>query len=149
MTVNQRHCSKFYLKCLSNTRILQRHCCCSHLFLKWTYQRQFLVITIGRKVRATEMSCWAVKRIAKNQIPCQNEENSVDDLVIADVDEQSIVQTPFLAFVPGEQIAEVTVQARTKWKIKRHKKRKKALKKREKNYTKNQKVKGNRKSGRS
>ena len=42
-----------------------------------------------------------------------NEENSEDDLVIADVDEQPIIQIPFLTFVPDEQIAEVTVQART------------------------------------
>ena len=99
------------------------------------------------------MSCWAVKRIARNKIPCQDEENNVDDVVIANLDEQSIVQTPFLTFVPDEQIAEVTVQARTKWKIKqkkRHKKRKNTQKKKKKkNYTKNQKVKGNRKSGRS
>jgi len=48
-----------------------------------------------------------VKRIARNKILCQDEENSVDDLVIANLDEQSIVQTPFLTFVPDEQIAEV------------------------------------------
>ena len=54
------------------------------------------------------------ERIAGNKIPCQDEENNVDDLVIANLDEQSIVQTPFLTFVPDEQIAEVTVQARTK-----------------------------------
>ena len=34
-----------------------------------------------------------MKRIARNKIPCQDEENSVDDLVIANLDEQSIVQT--------------------------------------------------------
>ena len=55
-----------------------------------------------------------MKRIARNKIPCQNEENSVNDLVIANLDEQSIVQTPFLTFVSDEQIVEVTVQARTK-----------------------------------
>ena len=55
-----------------------------------------------------------MKRTARNKIPCQDEENSVHDLVIANLDEQSIVQTPFLTFVPDEQIAEVTVQARTK-----------------------------------
>ena len=55
-----------------------------------------------------------MKRIARNKIPCQNEENSVNDLVIVNLDEQSIVQTPFLTFVPDEQIAEVTVQAHTK-----------------------------------
>ena len=54
------------------------------------------------------------ERIAGNEIPCQDEENNVDDLVIANLDEQSIVQTPFLTFVPDEQIAEVTVQAHTK-----------------------------------
>ena len=83
------------------------------------------------------MSCWAVKRTARNKIPCQDEENSVDDLVIANLDEQSIVQTPFLTFVPDEQIAEVTVQARTKWKIKqkkRHKKRKNTQKKKKKEF---------------
>ena len=73
------------------------------------------------------------ERIAGNKIPCQDEENNVDDLVNANLDEQSIVQTPFLTFVPDEQIAEVTVQAHTKWKIKqkkkRHKKRKNAQKK--------------------
>ena len=42
-----------------------------------------------------------------------NEENSVDDLAIADLYEQPIVQIPFLTFVADEQIAEVTVQART------------------------------------
>ena len=81
------------------------------------------------------MSCWAVKRIARNKIPCQDEENSVDDLVIANLDEQSIVQAPFLTFVPNEQIAEVTVQARTKWKMKQkksHKNRRKAQKKKNK-----------------
>ena len=34
-----------------------------------------------------------MKRIARNKIPCQDEENSVDVLVIANRDEQSIVQT--------------------------------------------------------
>ena len=71
----------------------------------------------------------------KVQAACQDEENNVDDLVIANLDEQSIVQTPFLTFVPDEQIAEVTVQAHTKWKIKqkkRHKKRKNAPKKKRK-----------------
>ena len=84
------------------------------------------------------MSCWAVKRIARNKIPCQNEENSVNDLVIANLDEQSIVQTPFLTFVSDEQIVEVTVQARTKWKIKqkkRHKTRKNAQKETKKRIT--------------
>ena len=42
-----------------------------------------------------------------------NEENSEDDLAIADLYEQPIVQMPFLTFVPDEQIAEVTVEART------------------------------------
>ena len=42
-----------------------------------------------------------------------NEENNVDDLAIADLYEQPIVQMPFLTFVADEQIAEVTVQART------------------------------------
>ena len=46
------------------------------------------------------------------KIPCQDKENSVDDLVIANLDEQSIVQTPFLTFVPDKQIAEVRVKAR-------------------------------------
>ena len=82
------------------------------------------------------MSCWAVKRIARNKIPCQDEENNVDDVVIANLDEQSIVQTPFLTFVPDEQIAEVTVQAHTKWKIKQKKtpqeEKKRAKKKRKK-----------------
>ena len=76
------------------------------------------------------------ERIAGNKIPCQDEENNVDDLVIANLDEQSIVQTPFLTFVPDEQIAEVTVQARTKWKIKQKKtpqeEKKRAKKKRKK-----------------
>ena len=94
------------------------------------------------------------ERIAGNKIPCQDEENNVDDLVNANLHEQSIVQTPFLTFVPDEQIAEVTVQAHTKWKIKQKKnatRREKTRKKKneKKNYTKNQKVKGNRKSGRS
>ena len=69
------------------------------------------------------------------KIPCQDKENSVDDLVIANLDEQSIVQAPFLTFVPNEQIAEVTVQARTKWKMKQkksHKNRRKAQKKKTK-----------------
>ena len=47
-----------------------------------------------------------------------NEENSEDDLAIADLYEQPIVQMPFLTFVPDEQIAEVTVEARTEWKKK-------------------------------
>ena len=77
------------------------------------------------------------ERIAGNKIPCQDEENNVDDLVNANLDEQSIVQTPFLTFVPDEQIAEVTVQAHTKWKIKQKKnatrlKRKNAQKKKRK-----------------
>lgn len=46
------------------------------------------------------------------------EENSEDDLAIADLYEQPIVQMPFLTFVPDEQIAEVTVEARTEWKTK-------------------------------
>ena len=45
-----------------------------------------------------------------------NEENSEDDLAIADLYEQPIVQMPFLTFVPHEQIAEVTVEARSEWK---------------------------------
>ena len=76
------------------------------------------------------------ERIARNKIPCQDEENNVDDLVIANLDEQSIVQTPFLTFVPDEQIAEVTVQARTKWKIKQTKKSPQEEKKRAKKKTK-------------
>ena len=43
-----------------------------------------------------------------------HKENSEDDLVIADLDEQSIIQMPFLTFVPDEEIAEITVQASTK-----------------------------------
>ena len=65
-----------------------------------------------------------------------NEENSEDDLAIADIYEQPIVQIPFLTFVPDEQIAEVTVQARTEWKN-------------ENNCTKNQNGKRKRKGGRS
>ena len=38
-----------------------------------------------------------------------HKENSEDDLVIADLDEQSIIQMPFLTFVPDEEIAEITV----------------------------------------
>ena len=44
-----------------------------------------------------------MKRIARNKIRCQDEENNVDDVVIANLDEQSIVQTLFLTFVPDEQ----------------------------------------------
>ena len=76
------------------------------------------------------------ERIAGNKIPCQGEENNVDDLVIANLDEQSIVQTPFLTFVPDEQIAEVTVQARTKWKIKQKKNATRREKTRKKTKTK-------------
>lgn len=47
-----------------------------------------------------------------------NEENSQDDLVLADLDEQAIVQMPFLTFIPDGQTAEVTVQARPEWKMK-------------------------------
>ena len=57
-----------------------------------------------------------MKRIAKNQIPCQITKRIAikDDLVIADLDERSIsCQMPFLSFVPDGQTAEVTVQART------------------------------------
>ena len=50
-----------------------------------------------------------------------NEENSEDDLAIAYLYEQPIVQMPFLTFVPEEQIAEVTVEARTEWKKKTNK----------------------------
>ena len=50
-----------------------------------------------------------------------NEENSEDDLAIADLYEQPIVQMPFSTFVPDEQIAEVTVEARTEWKTKTNK----------------------------
>ena len=38
-------------------------------------------------------------------------ENSEDDLVIADLDEQSTFHMPVLTIVPDEQIADVTVQA--------------------------------------
>jgi len=41
------------------------------------------------------------------------DENSGDDLVIADLDEQSTVRMSVLTFVPDEQIAEVTVQVHT------------------------------------
>ena len=44
------------------------------------------------------------------------DENSEDDLVIADLDEQSTVRMSVLTFVPDEQIAEVTVQVHTEWK---------------------------------
>ena len=75
----------------------------------------------------------------KVQAAGQDEENNVDDLVIANLDEQSIVQTPFLTFVPDEQIAEVTVQAHTKWKIKQKKtpqeEKKRAKKKTKKRIT--------------
>ena len=50
-----------------------------------------------------------------------NEENGEDDLAIADLYEQPIVQMPFSTFVPDEQIAEVTVEARTEWKTKTNK----------------------------
>ena len=53
-----------------------------------------------------------------------NEENSEDDLAIADLYEQPIVQMPFLTFVPDEQIAEVTVEARTEWKKQTNKQQK-------------------------
>ena len=42
-----------------------------------------------------------------------DDEDSEDDLVIADIDEQSTVRMPVLTFVPDDQIAEVTVQANT------------------------------------
>ena len=42
-----------------------------------------------------------------------DDEDSEDDLVIADLDEQSTVRMPVLTFVPDDQIAEVTVQANT------------------------------------
>ena len=42
-----------------------------------------------------------------------DDEDSKDDLVIADLDEQSTVRMPVLTFVPGDQMAEVTVQANT------------------------------------
>ena len=75
----------------------------------------------------------------KVQAAGQDEENNVDDLVIANLDEQSIVQTPFLTFVPDEQIAEVAVQAHTKWKIKQKKtpqeEKKRAKKKTKKRIT--------------
>ena len=41
-----------------------------------------------------------------------DDEDSEDDLVIADLDEQSTVRMPVLTFVPDDQIAEVTVQAK-------------------------------------
>ena len=56
-----------------------------------------------------------------------NEENSEDDLAIADLYEQPIVQMPFLTFVPDEQIAEVTVEARTEWKKKQTNKQTKII----------------------
>ena len=56
-----------------------------------------------------------------------NEENSEDDLAIADLYEQLIVQMPFLTFVPDEQIAEVTVEARTEWKKKQTNKQTKII----------------------
>ena len=42
-----------------------------------------------------------------------DDENREDDLVIADLDEQSTVRMPVLTFVPDDQIAEVTVQTHT------------------------------------
>ena len=50
-----------------------------------------------------------------------DDEDSEDDLVIADLDEQSTVRMPVLTFVPDDQIAEVTVQANTRWKKKKGK----------------------------
>ena len=61
------------------------------------------------------MSCPAVRKRAKESDTESDEriddENSEDDLVIADLDEQSAVRMPVLTFVPDDQIAEVTVQA--------------------------------------
>lgn len=51
-----------------------------------------------------------------------HKENS--DLVIADLDEQSIIQMPFLTFVPDEEIAEIMIQASTEWKNKQNNARK-------------------------
>ena len=47
-----------------------------------------------------------------------HKENSEDDLVIADLDEHSLIQMPFLTVVPDEEVAEITVQASTEWKNK-------------------------------
>ena len=68
------------------------------------------------------------------------DEKSEDDLVIADLDEQSTVRMPVLTFVPDEQIAEVTVQVHTEWKEKRKAKENKQKKKaKTKNKNKNEK----------
>ena len=60
------------------------------------------------------MSCPAVrKRAEESDTESDDDENSEDDLVIADLYEQSAVRMPVLTFVPDDQIAEVTVQAHT------------------------------------
>ena len=72
MTVNQRYCFKFHLQCLIKQDSLFATLLLWQPFIpEMNLLRQFAVITIGRKVQTTERSCWAVKRITKNQIPSQ------------------------------------------------------------------------------
>ena len=78
-------------------------------------------------------------RVVPRCIMIRYDENSEDDLVIADLDEQSTVRMSVLTFEPDEQIAEVTVQVHTEWKEKKESKRKqtrKATKKKTKKVTK-------------
>lgn len=112
--------------------------------------RQFAVITIGRKVQTTERSCWAVKRIAKNQIPCQITKRiakMISSLLIS-MNSQFPVKCHFyLLYQMGKQLRSRYKHALSeKW---NHKKRHIQIKheqKTKKNYTKNYKGKGNRKS---
>ena len=94
MTVNQRYCLKFHLQCLSKTRVFKA--------IRCHYHRQKSPGNGSELLISEEDS-------KESDTVSDNEENSQDDLVIADLDEQSTVQMPFLTFVPDEQTAEVTV----------------------------------------
>ena len=122
MTVNQRYCFKFHLQCLIKQDSLFATLLLWQPFIpEMNLLRQFAVITIGRKVQTTERSCWAVKRITKNQIPCQITKRIAKMISSLLISISISCQMPFLSFVPDGQTAEVTVQARTEWKMKSQK----------------------------
>ena len=150
MTVNQRYCFKFHLQCLIKQDSLFATSLLWQPFIpEMNLLRQFAVITIGRKVQTTERSCWAVKRIAKNQIPCQITKRiakMISSLLIS-MNRQLFKCHFKLLYQMGKQLKSRYKHALSeKWNYKKRHIQIKHEQKTKKNYTKNYKGKGNRKS---
>ena len=150
MTVNQRYCFKFHLQCLIKQDSLFATSLLWQPFIpEMNLLRQFAVITIGRKVQTTERSCWAVKRIAKNQIPCQITKRIAKMISsqLISMNRQLFKCHFKLLYQMGKQLKSRYKHALSeKWNYKKRHIQIKHEQKTKKNYTKNYKGKGNRKS---